>query len=55
MPKAAVQLGAAAQVLPLDRIADAVMASMTSAGHGRTTRDGSGGRPPRMPLGASHG
>jgi two-component system chemotaxis response regulator CheB len=54
MPKAAVQLGAAAQILPLDRIADAVHSSLNAAGSGRSARDGSG-RPPRMPMGASHG
>ncbi|MFO1149319.1 MAG: chemotaxis-specific protein-glutamate methyltransferase CheB [Alsobacter sp.] len=54
MPKAAVQLGAAAQVLALDRIADAVHSSLNAAGHGRSMRDSSG-RSPRMPIGASHG
>jgi two-component system chemotaxis response regulator CheB len=54
MPKAAVQNGAAGQVLPLYRIAEAVQASLAAAGGNRTIRDGSG-RPPRMPLGASHG
>lgn len=54
MPRAAAQIGAAGQVLPIDRIADAVLASLAGAGETRPIRDGAS-RPPRMPLGASHG
>jgi two-component system chemotaxis response regulator CheB len=52
MPKVAAQIGAVMQVMPLDRIADGVLASLAPSG--RTTRDGSISRPSRM-TGASHG
>jgi two-component system chemotaxis response regulator CheB len=52
MPKVAAQIGAVMQVMPLDRIADGVLASLAPSG--RTSRDGSLSRPSRM-TGASHG
>jgi two-component system chemotaxis response regulator CheB len=54
MPKVAAQIGAVAQILPLDRISDGILASLAQSG-GRTSRDGVIGRSPRMPIGASHG
>ena len=53
MPKVAAQIGAVAQVQTLDRIADAVLASLAPSG--RISRDGASSRPTRMLPGASHG